>query len=129
MNFAYLILYVDDVPATLQAWETAFGLERSYLHDDGIYAELSTGSTTLSLAETGFGRDHFQDPDVRAMFDRPPSRHEVGFVTDDVPAAFQRAVDQGMRPVAGPLEKPWGQVVAWVRDANGILIELASPMS
>lgn len=128
MNFAYLILYVDDVPGTLVAWETAFGLERSFLHEDEMYAELSTGSTTISLAETGFGRDHFEDPDVRAMFDRAPSRYEVGFVTEDVPAAFQKAVEHGMTAVVQPLEKPWGQVVGWVRDANGILIEIASPM-
>lgn len=128
MNFAYLILYVDDVPGTLGAWETAFGLERSFLHEDEMYAELSTGSTTISLAETGFGRDHFEDPDVRAMFDRAPSRYEVGFVTEDVPAAFQKAVEHGMTAVVQPLEKPWGQVVGWVRDANGILIEIASPM-
>jgi catechol 2,3-dioxygenase-like lactoylglutathione lyase family enzyme len=33
-----------------------------------------------------------------------------------------------MTGVVGPLEKPWGQVVAWVRDPNGILVELATPM-
>jgi hypothetical protein len=36
MKFGYTILYVDDVPATLAAWEQSFGLTREYLHEDGI---------------------------------------------------------------------------------------------
>ena len=129
MKLGYLILYVDDVPTTLAAWEAAFGLERRFLHDDGNYAELATGDTVISLAETGFGRDHFSDPTTRAMFDRAPSRFEVGFVSEDVPAAWARAVEQGMTAVVEPVEKPWGQVVGWVRDDNGILVEIASPMA
>jgi lactoylglutathione lyase len=128
MKLGYTILYVDDVPATLAAWRDAFGLAVAYEHEDGIYGELETGDTTLSFAETEFGRSHFDDDETRAMFDRPPSRFEIGLVTEDVEAAFAHATASGMSPVVAPLTKPWGQVVGWVRDANGILVELASPM-
>ncbi len=128
MKLGYTILYVDDVGATLAAWRDAFGLEVAYEHEDGIYGELETGDTTLSFAETEFGRSHFEDADTRALFDGSPRRFEIGLVTPDVPAAYAHAVAAGMRPTVAPTVKPWGQTVAWVRDANGVLIELASPM-
>ena len=128
ITFGYLILYVDDVLATLEVWETALGLERRYVHEDGNYAEFGTGDTVISLAETGFGREHFADETTRAMFDRKPSRFEVGFTVEDVQIAFDHAVANGMTAVVPPLTKPWGQVVGWVRDANGILIEFGSAM-
>jgi lactoylglutathione lyase len=98
MKLGYAILYVDDVEASMTAWEAAFGLPRRFLHV------------------------------TRAMFDGGPARFEVGLVTDDVPAAWERALSHGMIAVVPPDEKPWGQTVAWVRDAQGFLIELATPM-
>ncbi len=128
MKLAYTILYVDDVAATLTAWEAAFGLERRFLHESGTYAELETGSTTLSFAGRDFGREHFTDPATRATFDGPPARFEIGLITHDVAAAFARAVHSGMVAVVEPALKPWGQTVGWVKDGNGILVEVASPM-
>ena len=128
MKLGYTILYVDDVPATLAAWRDAFSLEIAYEHEDGIYGEMATGETTLAFAEREFGRGHFEDAATRAMFDGAPRRFEIGFVTEDVHAAYKHATASGMQPVKAPEEKPWGQVVAWVRDDNGVLVELASPM-
>lgn len=42
---------------------------------------------------------------------------------DDVPAAFARAVASGAVAVQPPTQKPWGQVVSYVRDGNGFLVE------
>lgn len=128
MKLGYTIVYVDDVPATLALWERAFGLERRFLHEDGGYGELATGTTTLSFAEREFGRSHFTDPTTRAMFDGPPARFELGLLTENVPAAYARALAAGMTAVVPPTEKPWGQTVGWVRDPEGILVELATPM-
>ena len=127
MKFAYTILYVEDVEETISRWQTAFGLEIDYLHEDKIYAELNTGETTLSFAELEFGRSHFEDASTRAMFDRAPSRFEIGLVTNDVQAQYTQAISAGMVEVRPPFTQPWGRVVAWLRDSNGILIELSSP--
>lgn len=51
---------------------------------------------------------------------------EVALVTDDVPKSFTRAVDAGALPVGKPTEKPWGQVICYVRDNNGFLVEMCS---
>lgn len=129
MELGYTILYVDDVRATLHAWTRAFELTQRFCTPEGDYGELDTGSTVLSFAEREFGRGHFTDEAVRASFDGPPSLFEIGFTTDDVPAAYARAVKSGMRVVNEPVTKPWGQVVGWVADANGILVEIATPMA
>ena len=128
MQLGYTILYVDDVPATVEAWERAFGLTRRFVHESTLYAELETGATTLSFAGRDFGREHFTDDATRASFDGLPARFEIGLVTEDVGAAFQHAVANGMESINEPVEKPWGQIVAWVKDSNGILVELATPM-
>ena len=45
MKLKYAILYVEDVPATLDFYEQAFGLTRKMLHEGGDYGELDTGTT------------------------------------------------------------------------------------
>ena len=37
-------------------------------------------------------------------------------------------LETGATPLKAPTEKPWGQVVAYVRARDGSLIELCSPM-
>jgi lactoylglutathione lyase len=128
MKYGYTIIYVDDVGATIAAWEEAFGLTRKFVTPENDYGELATGDTTISFAEREFGRSHFEDETTRALFDGPPARFEIGFVTDDVPAAWKRACAAGMTAVVAPVTKSWGQTVGWVRDANDVLIEIASPM-
>ena len=54
---------------------------------------------------------------------------EIAFVTADVVQAFDVAVNAGAIPVAAPKEKPWGQTVAYLRDLNGFLVEICSPVS
>ena len=49
MKFGYLIMYVEDVAATLAFYQQAFGFERKLLVPDE-YGELDTGSTRLAFA-------------------------------------------------------------------------------
>jgi lactoylglutathione lyase len=58
-----------------------------------------------------------------------PFASEVAFATSDVPAAYERALQAGALAVAAPKTKPWGQVMAYVRDPDGHIIELCTPMS
>jgi lactoylglutathione lyase len=125
MRFGYTILYVRDVGASVELYERAFGQRRRFVHESGEYAELETGATTLALASHGLAaanlRDAFRPAEPGA------SAFEVCFVTEDVGGAYERAVREGAEPVTAPQTKPWGQDVAFVRDADGNLIELASP--
>lgn len=126
MNFAYTILYVPDVDAAAAFYQQAFGLERDYLDPEGNYASLRTGNTTLAFAKVDFVAGN----GVRFTPVRPggePPGIEIGIVVDDVDAAFRRAVETGATPWYEPAKQSWGQVVSYVRDPNGFLIEIASP--
>ena len=125
MRFGYTILYVRDVAASVELYERAFGQRRRFVHESGDYAELDTGDTTLSFASHELAESNL--PDVFRRPDGAATAFEVCFVTEDVAAAYDRAVREGAEPVTPPQTKPWGQDLAYVRDPDGNLVELASP--
>ena len=53
---------------------------------------------------------------------------EIAFETDDVAAAFDRAVAAGAKPVQSVRDEPWGQTTSYVSDPNGYLVEICSPV-
>lgn len=53
---------------------------------------------------------------------------EIAFETGDVPAAFDRAVAAGAKPVQAVRDEPWGQTTSYVSDLNGYLVEICSPV-
>jgi lactoylglutathione lyase len=124
MRFGYTILYVGDVKASVEFYERAFGLERRLLHDSGEYAELETGATALAFASHELAARNVPG---FSLPDRDGAGFEVCFVTEDVGAGYSRAIEAGAAPVSEPATKPWGQEVAYVRDLDGALVELASP--
>ena len=123
MRFGYTILYVRDVAASLDLYERAFGQRRRLLHESGQYGELETGMTTLAFASHELAAGNLPEEPAPT----PGAAFEVCFVTEDVEAAYDRALEAGAEAVSGPQVKPWGQHVAYVRDGDGTLIELASP--
>jgi uncharacterized glyoxalase superfamily protein PhnB len=128
MQFAYTILYVSDVQRAVEFYETAFGLPRRFIHESGQYAELDTGATTLAFAANELARSNLPRDFRQNSPDAPPAGIEIAFTTTDVPAAYRQAVTSGAEPLAEPATKPWGQQVAYVRDLEGVLVELASPV-
>jgi lactoylglutathione lyase len=127
MKLGYVILYVKDVAASVAFYEEAFGLKRRLLHEAGLYAEMETGATTLSFAATGLAKSNLPCGFEENSPSKAPAGFEVALTTDDVPAAYKQALIAGARAVAEPIAKPWGQIVAFVRDRDGILVELCSP--
>jgi lactoylglutathione lyase len=128
MRFGYAILYVRDVSASLDFYERAFGQRRRFLHESGEYGELETGGTALAFAALDLAASNLPDRLRPAAAAQSAPAFEVCFVTDDVAASFERAVREGAEPVREPQTKPWGQDVAYVRDPNGTLVEIASPV-
>ena len=128
MRFGYAILYVEDVEATLEFYERAFGLERRMLDDGKNYGELETGGTRLAFAASQFVRSFIPVPLADSGPQNPAPPVELGFVTEDVDSAFRQAVAAGAVTVKSPEKKRWGQTVGYVRDLNGFLVEICSPM-
>lgn len=128
MQLGYTIIFVRDVLETVAFYEAAFGVERRFVHESNLYAELETGATALAFAglEAAEMNNIAITPNDPAS---PAAAWEICFVTDDVAAGFDRAVAKGCTPVSKPSEKPWGQTVCYVRDLNGCLVEIASPIT
>jgi len=119
MRFGYTILYVEDVARTIDFYERAFGLSRRFITDDVTYGEMDTGDTTLSFAKHTLASQFIPGGSRRNDPAEQPAGVEIGFVTDDVPAAWDAALAAGAMKVAPPETKPWGQTVAYVRDPDG----------
>jgi len=90
--------------------------------------ELETGSTILAFAAESLGEGNFPGGFRRHRPDEAPLGTELAFTTEDVKAAVDAVVRGGGTELAPPTSKPWGQLVAYVRDPNGLLIELATPL-
>ena len=127
MKRGYTIVYVADVGQTAAFYSAAFGLICRFQTPEGDYAEMETGCATLSFARDDLAQSHgFSYAPNRA--DLPAAGIEICLICEDVPAAFDRAVAAGGMVAASPKAKPWGQTVAYLRDMNGVLVELATPM-
>ncbi|MGD9715059.1 MAG: VOC family protein [Thermomicrobiales bacterium] len=129
VTFAYTIITVADVPATIGFYEQAFGFQRRFVSDDGDYGELDTGAVTLSFASESLTGTNLAGGFQAHRPEELPFGYEIALATSDVPGAIARAIDAGGSLVAEPKQKPWGQLVGYVRDPNGVLIEVCTPMS
>jgi lactoylglutathione lyase len=128
MKFAYSILYVASVSETMAFYEAAFGLQRGFITDTKDYGEMQTGNTKLAFGANAFVKTLTPQPFEEASLSKPAPPLEIGLVTPDVDAAYSRAVQVGATAVKQPETKPWGQRVGYVRDNNGFLVEICSPL-
>ena len=127
MKLGYTIIYVEDVPKTVHFYEAAFGIKTRFIHESHEYAEMETGSTTLAFVSYELAHQNnveFKRNDIKNL----PAGFEIAFVSDNVAVAYQTAINNGASSLQLPHQKPWGQTVAYVRDLNGVLVEIASPM-
>jgi lactoylglutathione lyase len=129
VSLGYVILYVKDVSASLTFYEGAFGLSRRFFHDDNgkAYGELETGVTRLGFASLELVRTTLKGDSAAASPDRPWGM-EIALTTADVAGLYARAVKAGAVTVSEPAAKPWGQIVGHVRDLDGHLVELCTPL-
>jgi uncharacterized glyoxalase superfamily protein PhnB len=128
MKFGYTIVYVPSVADTLAFYEKAFGFRIRFLHESGQYGELESGATVLAFASHALGEMNFGGNFVPVSATATPPGIELAFVTEDVSAAYAKAIEAGAVPLHPPAQKPWGQVVAYVRSLEGTLVELCSPI-
>mgnify|MGYP006290856709 CR=1 FL=1 len=99
-----------------------------FSHDSKAYGELETGETVLAFASHEMGAMNLNGNYAKGSINEKPFGVELAFVTDDVESAYQKAVSAGAIPVKEATQKPWGQVVGYVRAIDGSLVELCSPI-
>ena len=128
IKFAYTILYVADVEKSISFYERAFSFKRKFVAPDNSYGELDTGSVTLSFASITLAKSNLKDGFIQSSAKSKPFAIEIAFATEDVDGVYHKAIKAGAVSEATAQFKPQGQTVAYVRDPDGFLIEICTPM-
>ncbi|SHM11534.1 VOC family protein [Flavobacterium chilense] len=126
VKFGYTILYVEDVEKSVVFYENTFGFSRKFVTPENDYGELSTGETTISFASKKLAAQNLKEGFIESDLTEKPFAIEIGFITDQVDELVQKALSFGAVLVKEPTQKPWGQIVAYVRDLDGFLIEICT---
>jgi lactoylglutathione lyase len=129
-QLGYVINWVKDIPAATTFYRDAFGFAVTREADMGAFqwVQFDTGATTLAFA--GAAELEAMFPEGRSQHDpaRPPLSAQISIVAGDIAPLWERALAHGATPIAPPAAMPWGQTWAQMRDPNGVLVSLATPM-
>lgn len=123
ITYGYTILYVEDVEKTIAFYDKAFGLTQKFITPEKDYGELATGQTTLAFASYKLAEYNGISISRNAT-----TSFEIALVTDVITSTWERALAAGATIEAEPKKKPWGQEVGYLRDINGYLIEVCTPV-
>lgn len=129
MKYAYTILYVENVSKTVQFYKNAFGFDEKFITPENDYAELLSGETTIAFASHTLAKSNFSNKFSPVSHQTPPPAIELAFTSENINEDFEKALKNGAREFEPIVEKPWGQKVGYVRDLNGFIIEICTPMS
>ncbi len=123
MNLISLRIITADPKALVAFYAAVTGITPTWFTED--FAELATPSGTLAIASTRtlalFG----------ANIARPAANASViiEFITPDVDADFVRLAAQNFPFEQSPTTMPWGNRSALLRDPDGNLVNLFTPVS
>ena len=127
IKFSHTTFYVKDVTKALKFYKDTFGFEPRFVFEGNQYAELETGETSIAFTDQNFASAHLVKDFIKNDINQLPFAFEIAFTVSDVKQYYDKALSVGATNVTEPMQKPWG-MLAYVRDPNGVLIELASPM-
>jgi len=128
MQYAYTIIYVENVIETIEFYKRAFGFEKKFVTPENDYGELISGETTIAFASFELGISNFKKGFEKIDKSKKPFGVEMAFTTENIETDFKKAIDAGATEFEPLVEKPWGQKVGYVLDNNGFLIEICTPI-
>ena len=128
MKYAYTILYVEDVEKTIGFYENAFGFRKKFITPESDYGELISGETTLAFASNTLGNSNLKKGYIELSLEKKPNGIEMAFTTENIEVDFNKAINAGATEYQPITQKPWGQKVGYLRDLNGFLIEICTPI-
>ena len=128
VKLGYIILYVSDVTKSVDFYESAFGFSRKFITPENDYAELITGETTISFVSMELANSNLKNGFLMSRQADKPFGIELALVTESVQDIIEKALELGAAIEEKPIEKPWGQTVGYIRDIDGILIEICTPI-
>jgi lactoylglutathione lyase len=128
VKLGYTILYVSDVTKSIAFYESAFDFIRKFITPENDYGELLTGETTLSFVSKELANSNLKKGFLASSLTEKPFGIELALVTENVQATIEKTVNLGAVIVEQPIQKPWGQIVGYIRDLDGFLLEICTPM-
>jgi catechol 2,3-dioxygenase-like lactoylglutathione lyase family enzyme len=116
-----ITLFVEDLSAAREFYETAFGLPVFFAGDTS--AVFKFGPTLINLLDVASAPELIEPA---AVADRAAGHRFVLTVTvDDVDAVCARLVERGVTILNGPMDRPWGIRTASFVDPGGHIWEIA----
>ena len=128
VKFGYTLVYVSNVNDALSFFKRAFKMNRKFVTEENDYGELNTGETTLAFATHELGSSNFPGGYISGFAFEQPLGTEIALVTSNVDAVHSSALKFGAVEL-GPEQKPWEQMVSYVRCLSDILIEICTPVA
>lgn len=128
IQYAYTILYVKDVPTTMEFYKNAFGFDQKFLTPENDYGELISGNTTIAFANLELGKSNFKKGFTESKSSAKPFGIELAFTTSEVEKVMENAIKNGAELLEETVTKPWGQQVGYLRDLDGFIIEICTPI-
>jgi len=126
ITFKYVILYVENVEQSMNFYKNTFNTEIKFITPEKDYGELITGDTNLSFASIELAGSNLKQGFLTSKTHAKPFGIELGFVTDDVEALVEKAIQNGATLYEDITVKPWGQKTAYVQDPDHYLIEICT---
>jgi lactoylglutathione lyase len=122
-RLAYSILFVSDLERSIRFYRRVIGLPFKFSNES--YAEFTTEGAKFAL----YSRGHLPELIGREV---PPDevpwpQGEVAFFVDDPDAEHARLRRAGVKVLAPPTNRPWGERTLHVSDPDGNVVELTRP--
>ena len=123
VRLGYAILFVSDLERSAAFYRDVIGLPFRFANES--YAEFATGGAKFSL----YARSHLRELiGLEAPAGAAPwPQGEVAFFCEDVDAEHARLAAAGVRVLAPPTDRPWGERTLHVADPDGNVVELTVP--
>jgi len=129
IQYAYTILYVNDVSESIAFYVDAFGFEEKFITPEKDYGEINSGPTTIAFASLELGASNFRNGFLESKRSDKPFGIEMAFTTSNVEEVMANALKNGALLLEPTVTKPWGQKVGYLQDNNGFIIEICTPIS
>jgi len=111
----YFIVYVSDMQRSVQFYRDILGLPLKFTSPG--WSEFSTGATTVALHTTGAILSE-------QVGKSPAGSAQLGFMVDDLQAAYEELRAQDVKFSMPPQQQPSGITLAILRDPDGLGIAL-----
>jgi len=98
------------------------------LTPENDYGEVKSGTTTLAFASIELGESNIKKGFIESDISNKPFGIELAFTTLDVEGTMKKAIDNGAILLEEAITEPWGQKVGYLKDVNGFLLEICTPL-